>query len=98
MHDSGESVAFYQDIPAFEQYRNQLFHFGCWVNTIYAGSVYVAVEDGEKGTTSLMHSGSGEWEYLSLKGVVSPKASHLRVHIWVQNCATAYIDQATLLV
>jgi hypothetical protein len=93
---SGEALALYQDIENFDKYKNKEFVFSCWVKADGPDSAILALHDGVKWFNSTMHSGSGQWEQLTVKGKISRDASKIRAHLWVKNNAVVFFDAASL--
>lgn len=97
MH-SGNFIALYQDIENLDKYKNKEYIFSAHITSNYSDSVYLAIYDGFNWRTSAPHSGSANWEVLTVKGKISENISKFRVHIWIDNKATAYVDSVSFKV
>lgn len=98
-HNSGNFVALYQDIAELEKYKGKEYAFGAWVNTKSPSSAKLVLYDNASGVHSAAtHTGTGRWEYLEIKGRIDEKATSLRLHVFVENKATAYVYQASFKV
>ena len=92
------STALYQDISDPQEIRGKDYVFSCWVKASKPKCVALSLDDGVKAVSSSVNSGSSEWERLIERGKIDDKATKVRLHIWVSNNATAYVDSVSFKV
>jgi hypothetical protein len=71
--------------------------FGCWVYTTDAGKVYIGIVDNASGhqfNYSSYHSGSGEWEFLTVSKVVRNNSETVDLQLFTQTGSSALFDGA----
>lgn len=95
-HQDGEFVALYQDINDMESFADKEFLFEAKVRTSTPQSVKIALYDGVNWWTSPYHSGSGQWETVSVRGTLSSEISHVRAHLWLKNEAVISVEKSNL--
>lgn len=77
-------------------YRGRKVTFGCWVKTSVASVARILITDSGGSTWSSYHSGSGNWELLTLSRTVDAAANTLRFQGCVSGVTSqiAYFDGA----
>jgi len=77
-----------------------MFHpvtFGCWVHATVPNAARVVISDGTQWPSNV-HSGSGNWEWLTVTMNVQSTANQLQIFCWVDTInTTAYYDGACLV-
>lgn len=82
--------------PPVHQWYYRRLTFGCWVLATVPGA-QIVLADGTQWVGS-QHSGSGNWEWLTISMTDVPNSPYLQVFCWVQGTnTTAYFDGATLV-
>lgn len=82
----------------FEYFKSRDVSLGVWVKTSTAGQANLVIEDGSGSTVSSNHSGSGNWEWLTVTRTISAGATLLRAQVRVTNIdGTAYFDSPILV-
>lgn len=79
-------------------FRNRTVTLGCWVNTSTPSAGLIRIFDGVTGTNSAFHTGSGNWEFLTLTVTLGASATKLEVILNVAvNSAVVYFDGIMLI-
>jgi len=71
--------------------------FGCWVYATDAGKVYIGIVDNANGhqfNYSPYHSGSGQWEFLTVSKVVRSYSEAVDLQLFTQTGSSALFDGA----
>lgn len=96
-HISGDNAGLYQDFTV-EHYRNNRYYLKCRVYSNKPASTWIGIyyinDDGMKWVESKRCTGNGEWEYLSIHGIIPQNTNTIRVVLWVKDHATVYYDKA----
>jgi len=69
----------------------------CWVKCSGPNMARIKVSDGAGASVSAFHSGSGDWEYLSLTHEVAESATALALELHIEGSGIALFDGATLV-
>jgi hypothetical protein len=99
----GSDCEVYQNIAAtyhpVSRWIGKVVTFGCWVSASIASRARVSIEDGIGTTSSTDHSGSGNYEWLTVTRTIAVGATYLRARCQViTGDTTALFDGATLVV
>lgn len=83
----------YQGLAGYDKYKGKTLIFGIWVKS---DSAYarVHINDGDGETIGGYHTGSGDWEFLTVSRTISDSATYVRFIAGVVNPGTAYFDGA----
>ena len=90
---------FYQVVSNYNNYPGMDFEFGCWIKGSKNSTHYIQVSDGVNTfpvNADNTYSGSGEWEYLKVRGRIAGNPTTLRVSVYTNVATTVYIDNAHL--
>jgi len=69
-----------------------------WVKCSVAGRAFITIYDGFSTTNSSYHTGSGEWEWLTVTKTLNVAATHMSIYLKISNGDTsAQFDQAILI-
>lgn len=81
-------------------WQGKTVSFGCWVKTNTASEAYLKLNDGTADYYSTIHTGSGNWEWLSVTATLSGSATGLYPIILVDapTVTTAYFDGAIFMI
>jgi len=70
-----------QEIANYADYAGETLTFSCWVHSSVANSALIEVRDGVTVSKSTRHSGSGDWELLTVTHTVGAVPSYLRLRL-----------------
>ena len=79
----------YQNIQNPASYANRTITIGGWLKTSVASRLMIAIYNGTTDVESVFHTGSGNWEWLSVTTTVSASPTTLRGQIRIQDGAVA---------
>jgi len=76
---------------------SRTFTASCWVKTGTGGAVGIRVADDVTSTASALHTGSGNWERLTVTRTLDGAATTSQIHLRFFGAATAQFDGAILV-
>lgn len=80
-------------------WQHRTVTFGAWVRATVASRAFVGINDGVASVGSTTHSGSGQWEYLSITRTIDGAATQVLAFFGVTNGnTTAQFDAASLTI
>lgn len=83
------------NVPQYQDYIDHTLTFGCWVKTTTQAKVQIY--DGIESSLSDLHSGGGDYEFMTVSHTLNSAATTLKVYILLYAAGTAYIDGAYLV-
>ena len=90
---SGADAYYYQNYGT--RFNDKTVTFGCWAWASVANRAHIVISDGVSTSTSLEHSGSSTWEWLTVSHTVSPTASYCYIMVYNHTAdTTVYFDGA----
>ena len=93
----GYDAPLFYGLPNFEDYRGRKMTFGAWVKASVANRARLGIDDGGGVSTSSYHTGSDDWEFLTVTRNIEAEATTLNVQMQVNTgAATAYFDSGIL--
>ncbi|HHT9141397.1 MAG TPA: hypothetical protein ACFYEA_09480 [Candidatus Tripitaka californicus] len=79
-------------------YRGRTFSFGAWVRATVANRVRIAISDNTGDSYSAYHSGSSNWEFLTVIRELGARVTNFNVSLVIENgSTTAQINGAILV-
>jgi len=69
------------EVSDYADYAGRTVTFSCWVYSTQADSAYIEIRDGAAVSRSTRHSGSGNWELLTVTHTVDEAPSYLRLRL-----------------
>lgn len=88
----------YQSIDL--DYVGKQITFGCWGKSSDASQLRLSIIDSVGSTIGTMHSGGGDWEWLTVTRTIDSSATYIRTAIYPSvssGTKTAYVDGAILI-
>ena len=87
-----------QSISSPSAFSNNSMSLGSWIKCDTAGRAYIRIADNDGGNVSTFHTGSGEWEWLSVTRVMPVSATSISAAGFVvTGDTTAYFDNMWLI-
>lgn len=97
LNSATNSIHAYQNVADYERYRSRTVTFGCWVRAGHSHT-RLYIEDNNTGLTSYSHSGSNDWEWLTVTYTPGSGATRLQVRLQVDaGSYIVYFDSAMLV-
>ncbi len=94
----GANCSIYNSISNFVGYRGEVIIFGVKVKTSAANSAFLTIWDGVSSNSGDFHSGSGDWEWITVTRTIDGGSTFLRGYVELINTnTTIYIDAATMV-